>query len=269
MVSSMHLEATDCPEQPGSEMTSKQTGIEPAPVRTPTWGLQSQFVPGPKAVFDSVEDLASAVLPVMQAVSEAIGRNCEVVLHDLSKRDLSHSVYAIYNGLVSRRAVGSPSTNLGLEALRDEAAEHDEFGYTSRSSDGRTFRSSSVYYRNSSGEIIAALCINYDLTPLQQAGASIDGLLQPGPDSSSTREVIAPDISRVLEEMVNAAIKSTSRTPAAMDKNDRVQVMAVLERQGAFTVKRSVDQVAARLGISKVTAYGYLEEARRNNAGPS
>lgn len=231
--------------------------------RSPVWGLQAREIAAVPVVCETVEQLAAVLLPVMQAVCEAVGRNCEVVLHDLSKRDLSHSVYAIYNGAVSNRGVGSPSTSLGLEALRDESADHNGFGYSSRSADGRAFRSSSIYYRNSRGQIIAALCVNFELTHLQEASRALDFLLRPGPGSDSTREVIATDISRVLEDLVDAAVAATGRTPASMDKNDRVQVMAILERQGAFSIKRAVEYVADRLGVSKVTAYGYLEEARR------
>lgn len=234
--------------------------------RRASWGLQAREISAAPAGCETVEELAVVLLPVMQAVCEAVGRNCEVVLHDLSKRDLSHSVYAIYNGAVSNREVGSPSTSLGLEALRDESADHNSFGYSSRSVDGRAFRSSSIYYRNSQGRIIAALCVNFELTHLQEAARALDFLLRPGPNSDSTREVIATDIFRVLEDLVDAAVAATGRTPASMDKNDRVQVMGILEKQGAFNIKRAVEYVADRLGVSKVTAYGYLEEARRRTS---
>lgn len=235
-------------------------------LRRPGWGLQAREVSAVSAGCETVEELAVVLLPVMQAVCEAVGRNCEVVLHDLSKRDLSHSVYAIYNGAVSNREVGSPSTNLGLEALRDEAADHNSFGYSSRSVDGRAFRSSSVYYRNSRGQIIAALCVNFELTHLQEAARALDFLLRPGSTSDSTQEVIVTDIFRVLEDLVDAAVAATGRTPASMDRNDRVQVVGILEKQGAFNIKRAVEYVADRLGVSKVTAYGYLEEARRRTS---
>lgn len=267
MVKSMHPAQESCLEGSLEQPTSKPNRNNRD--RSPSWGLQSAFPPGPKTDFESVEELAEAILPVMIAACDAAGRNCEAVLHDLSRRDLSHSVWAIYNGKVSRRTVGSPSTNLGLEALRDEAADHDQFGYTSQSSDGTLFRSSSIYYRNREGRIIAAVCFNYDLTPLQQAAGALDSLLQSNPERSAAQEVIAPDISRVLEGMIDAAIKTTGRPAPLLDKADRINVLSILERQGAFTVKRSIEQVAGRLGISRVTAYAYLDEVRRGELGPA
>ena len=123
----------------------------------------------PRPVFNHIGEVYAAMQPVMQAIAETIGDNCEIVLHDLSSGDLDKTVYAIYNGLVSGRKVGGPSTNLGVEVLDDPYRNHDEFGYRAVTDDGRELRSSSVYFRNPQGQIIAALCINYDLTDIQEA----------------------------------------------------------------------------------------------------
>ncbi len=215
--------------------------------------------------FDSIEELAATVAPLMQAIASALGPHCEVVLHDLAPRDLAHSIFAIVNGHVSGRAVGGPSTNLGIDALRDDAADHDDFGYRGRTADGRELRSSSVYFRDAEGLILAALCINVDLTPLQHAQAAVAALL-PAPEPTEIvpeKELVGSDIGAVLDGMIEAAIAAVGKAPALMGKPDRIATLRILDQRGAFAVKRSVDQVAARLGISRVTAYNYLDEIRR------
>jgi predicted transcriptional regulator YheO len=42
-----------------------------------------------------------------------------------------------------------------------------------------------------------------------------------------------------------------------------MDVLATLDQQGAFEIRRSVEMVSRRLGISKVTAYAYLDELRK------
>ena len=37
----------------------------------------------------------------------------------------------------------------------------------------------------------------------------------------------------------------------------------LLEDRGAFHIKRAAEKISARLGVSRVTAYGYLDEVRR------
>jgi predicted transcriptional regulator YheO len=215
-----------------------------------------------KGRFESIEAAHSVLEPVMRAIASAVGDHCEVVLHDLSQRDLNHTIYAIINGHVTGREVGGPSTNLGLEAVRNEAAEHDEFGYPGRTADGRELHCSSVYYRDASGRIIAALCINIDLTPLQTAQNILSALLPSAAQEKRDREFHAHDIASLLDSMIADAVSAVGRPVATMDKSDRIAVLRTLDDLGAFHVKRSVETVAKRLGISKVTAYAYLDQMR-------
>lgn len=225
--------------------------------------------PAPESVtatFETIAELRAVLLPVMKAVTAAVGQHCEVVLHDLSGRDLSHSIDAIENGHVTGRSVGGPSTNLGFDVLSNESAEHDSFGYLGQTSNGRQLHCSSVYYRNSAGSVIGALCVNIDLTALQNAKTILNSLLPMPPADTSPKEVFGADISTVLDSMIEAGIDAVGKGPAMMDKADRVAVLRYLETRGAFAVKRSVEHVARRLGVSRVTAYGYLEELRGNRA---
>jgi predicted transcriptional regulator YheO len=202
--------------------------------------------------------------PVMKAIATAAGPHCEVVLHDLSERDMEHTITAIENGHVTGRHVGGPSTNRGLELLRKEAEDHNEFGYRARTGDGRELRCSSVYFRDPDGHVIAALCINIDMTPLHAARSALDAALK---DTNSTEtsfadEVFADDINGVLDNLLETAVNATGKSVALMDRDDRIEVLRFLEKKGAFFVKRAADRVARRLNISRVTVYNYLDQIR-------
>lgn len=214
------------------------------------------------------EDIAAAhrmLAPVMEAIAAVGGTHCEVVLHDLTRGDLEHSVYAIINGHVSGRSVGGPSTNLGAEVLRNQDKDHNAFGYRGRTADGRELISSSVYYRDREGRIIASLCINRDLSPVQGAMASLAALLpeSPGSATDAPHELVGPDVTSVLEDMISEAIAATGKPATAMTKADRIEVLRLLEDRGAFHIKRAAEKVSTRLGVSRVTTYGYLDEVRR------
>lgn len=205
------------------------------------------------------EDLEATLLPVMRAIASAVGSHCEVVLHDLRDRNMGETIRAIENGHVSGRRAGGPSTNLGLEVLADEAANHDAHGYFGRTADGRDLHCSSVYYRDDDGSVIAALCINVDLTGLQHARSAVDSLM---PQRESPKELVTPDINSLLDQMIEQAIAATGKPVPLMDKDERIAVLRHLDRKGAFFIKRSMEQVTTRLAISKVTGYTYLEEIR-------
>lgn len=216
--------------------------------------------------YESVADILATFRPVMHALAAAAGPGCEVVLHDLSAPDpdLSHTIAAIENGHVTGREVGGPSSSLGIGVLHNQGADHNAFGYRGFTSDGRQLRCSSVYFRNSAGRIIAALCVNFDVSTIEQARALLDGLLPQAPSHDQPNEFFGRDLMAVMDAMVTEAIREIGKPLGQMTRDDRIAVLTKLDQQGALQMRKGVENIAARLGISRVTAYAYLEEARNH-----
>jgi predicted transcriptional regulator YheO len=217
--------------------------------------------------FESAAEALVAFRPVMRAIAAASGPACEVVLHNLDGTDvdLRHTIMAIENGHVTGREVGGPSTSIGLEVQKDPNADHDAFGYRGFTSDGRELRCSSVYLHNRAGRIVAALCINVDLSAMQQARALLGSLL-PHPEAGATAapdEYFGRDLVSVMDAMITEAIHEVGRPVTQMSRDDKIGVLQRLDAQGATQMRKSVESIAVRLGISRVTAYAYLDEARR------
>lgn len=216
--------------------------------------------------YATAADVVAVYRPAMHAMAAAGGPNCEVVLHDLSAPDLDlgHTIVAIENGHVTGRAVGGPSTNLGIGVIHDQASDHDAFGYKGLTRDGRELRCSSIYFRNAVGTIIAALCINVDLSQVQQAKSLLESVAPTrGAESGEDpREFIDQDLVSVMNAMIAETIRSIGKPVEQMNREDRMAVLTKLDEQGALQMKKSVERIAAQLGISRVTAYSYLDEAR-------
>jgi predicted transcriptional regulator YheO len=201
--------------------------------------------------------------PVMRGITSAVGQHCEVVLHDLTGEDFEHTIAAIENGHVTGRSVGGPSTNLGLEVVREESSVGDEYGYRARTRDGRELHCSSVYFHDDDGYVIAALCINVDVTPFIAARGALNDVLDGASRGVPDRgEIFASDINELLDQMIEEAVASTGKAVSMLSRDDRLAIMRVLDERNAFSVKRAVDRVSGRLGISRVTVYNYLDEIR-------
>jgi len=220
--------------------------------------------------YETMAEILTAFRPVMHAMAAAGGSDCEVVLHDLSapNPDLGHTIAAIENGHVTGREVGGPSTSLGARVLHNQGEDHNAFGYPGFTSDGRQLRCSSVYFRNSAGRIIAALCVNVDLSTVQRARALLDGMLPQPPDDSRDQpnEFFGRDLMAVMDAMVTDAIREIGKPVEQMSRADRIAVLTKLDQRGALQMRKGVESIAARLGISRVTAYSYLDEARNQDA---
>lgn len=221
--------------------------------------------------YESVADILMVFRPVMHAMAAAAGPGCEVVLHDLSapKPDLGHTIAAIENGHVTGREIGGPSSSLGAAVLHNQSADHNAFGYRGLTSDGRRLRCSSVYFRNSAGRIIAALCVNVDVSAIHQARILLEGLL---PQESANapeqpNEYFGQDLVGVMDVMIAEAIREIGKPTDQMSRDDRISVLAKLDQQGVLQMRKGIERIAARLEISRVTAYAYLDEARSQAPG--
>lgn len=221
-----------------------------------------------RETYESVPEILERYHPVMRAVAAAGGPSVEVVLHNLDGADvdLSHTIVAIENGHVTGREVGGPSTNLGLDVMQNRRADHDAFGYRGFTSDGRELRCSSIYFHNRAGDIIASLCVNVDVSSVQQARNLLDALLpQPAPDAAAgPDEYIGRDLVSVMDAMITETIVEVGRPVTQMSRDDKIGVLQRLDARGATQMRKSVETIAVRLGISRVTAYSYLDEARRD-----
>ncbi|MFK4790923.1 transcriptional regulator [Microbacterium sp. ZW T5_56] len=215
--------------------------------------------------YESADEVLRLYHPVLRAVATAAGSHVEVVLHNLDGADvdLGHTIVAIENGHVTGRSVGGPSTSLGLDVLRNRRGNHDALGYTAYTSDGRELRCSSVYFYNAAGDIIASLCVNVDLSPLQRARDAVDALLPRHVSAGNApREHFGVDLISVMDSMISDAIGEIGRPVESMSRDDKIMVLERLDERGATQMRKSVEAIAKRLGISRVTAYAYLDEAR-------
>ncbi|MBE0528613.1 MAG: helix-turn-helix domain-containing protein [Thermoleophilia bacterium] len=67
--------------------------------------------------------------------------------------------------------------------------------------------------------------------------------------------------------MVTTIVGEMGKTPAAMTREEKMQVVKRLEERGAFLVKRSAEQIAEALDLSRYTIFAYLKEIRHGGAG--
>jgi Uncharacterized protein conserved in bacteria len=208
-------------------------------------------------VIKNIEEALELLKPVTKAIASALGPNCEVVLHDMSK--LEHSIIAIENGHITGRKIGDSSTNLGLEVIRKPEEEGDIHNYMSQSRDGKILKCSSIYFRDETGKAVAAICINYNITDFIMAANVLNEFVK---TDKKVEETFSGDINDVIETLLEEAVSYAGKPVPFMQKEDKMKVLKYLDEKGVFTVKRSMDRVAMFLDISKFTVYNYLEEIR-------
>lgn len=200
---------------------------------------------------------------VSQTIVKAFGSRCEIVIHDFE--DVSRSVIHI-SGNVTNREIGAPLTDMVLSVLRRHGDDAEDMPfYRNTSKDGKILKSSTTFIRNPEGSIIGAFCVNFDITDAIGFSAFIEELTTiPESSNEHSQETFASSKNETVKSFLDKAIKSIGKAPKAMTRKEKIGLIGILEKQGAFLIKGAVEIVAQGMGISKFTVYSYLKVVREN-----
>lgn len=209
-----------------------------------------------KKIFENLERVAAVLV-------ETLGRNCKVAIHDFA--NLPCSLVHV-NGNVIKRTAGSPVTDPVVKALRREGdGAKDLCNYKNTTKHGRTLKSSTTFIRDEKGKVVGAFCINYDITDFLNAVALVEDFIQTGDTGEEeTRETFPSPLNETIESLIGRIFRKAGKQPVTMSKAQKVALDGLLEIHGVFSIKGTVDHMAALLGVSKYTMYHYLKEVRSN-----
>lgn len=196
-----------------------------------------------------------------KALAAQFGDNCEIVVHDISKNDPENTIAIIENGHVSNRNQEAGPSHVALAAMQGERHRMpDEYNYLTQTADGRILRSSTVYINDEEGLPAGIFCINYDMTSLLMAKATIDSMTQ-DPRGGSEPERIPTNVNDLLDELLDRSVQIVGKPVAMMNKEDKVKAIGYLNEAGAMLITKSGDKIAKFFGISKYTLYSYLDSS--------
>lgn len=226
-------------------------------------------------------------------LGRVLGPDYEIVLHDLTEKE--RSVIAIANNHISGREIGAPLTNVALQIIADKSYHNSSYRlhYQGISSNEKRLRSSTMFIKNTDGELIGLLCINFDdsryielskrLLELCHPDAFVETNFQfneaykkapaatlsgtentnrslplPGDKPeffhTSTNEVTSEAVSQLLQEMHLEHLRLT--------QEERILIIERLEESGIFLLKGAVKDTAEILNCSQASIYRYLSKIR-------
>ncbi len=214
----------------------------------------------------NIHPILKSIVPLVNSVAETLGKNCEVVLHEINGN--KKSIVAIKNGNITGRSIGSPMLDVGIKALTKDDNVDNILNYKNKSSDGRILKSSTTFIRDEKEKIIGCLCINIDISQFVLAKNALNELVQTDVNAEvSLEDFDSNSVNDVLVNIVSSTIESTGKPVAYMSKEEKVNVVKKLNEKGAFLIKGAIDYVAKILCVSRYTVYNYLDEIRINEKG--
>lgn len=191
--------------------------------------------------------------PTAAAIAALLAPQAEVVIHDLAKDRIA----GIWNAF-SKRQPGDPSL-LGDDP--ELIGDQDIYGpYEKAGADGGRLKSVSAVLSDESGRRVGLLCINFDVALFDKA---ID-LMQAFTRAEKPRPepIFAQDWREQINLGIRAFLQERQITLKALDRDDRVALVAALDAQNLFATRNAAQHVADALGLSRATIYNLLNDAR-------
>lgn len=225
-------------------------------------------------------DKLKKYIPVVHFIAEIMGKNCEVVLHDVTKPD--SSIVEIVNGHISGRKVSGPITDLALKVMKDKNYKDKHFicNYESVGKSKKMFRSSSYFIKDEQNEIIGMVCVNVDLTDLMNARSVLDDAImlstvadianQEHNQAEQTKsafdlnvlESFEDNIEDLLLSLIKGVLSDSEIAPERMSPQEKMDIVRKLNEKGVFLLKGGVSEVAKHLDASEATIYRYLNKIK-------
>lgn len=202
-----------------------------------------------------------AYIPIANMIVKTFGKNCEVVLHDLTQP--KNSVVYAANGDVTGRKVGQSFDHLIKMVLLNKDFKDDYVVNYFLKQKMEKIKSSSALIRDEKDEVIGMLCLNYDLTLSHLLQKELEDFLG-APTGQETKEsekyVLDQDIVSILDNLIEKIFENTNIEK--LTRKDSLEIIKFMDEKGIFLVKGSIDKVAKYMGVSKVTIYSYLDSIR-------
>ena len=215
-------------------------------------------------------------ISLVQFLGLALGKNTEVVLHDLA--DPNNSIIAIANGHISGRKIGGPTTDLVLKVLKEGLKEKTTFitNYTAQVKGNNACRSSSFFIKDEKEKIVGVLCVNVDISQLAEARKVLDSLincevpektLPPQKPTAGLVEVfenLHDSIDDALSAIIDNVLLKYEAEPTRLSLDERIDAVRKLNENGLFLLKGGLSELAKRLEISEPTIYRYLNKVKES-----
>ncbi|RDH42357.1 helix-turn-helix transcriptional regulator [Zooshikella ganghwensis] len=178
----------------------------------------------------------------------------EVVIHNLATDTV---VYVANN--FSKRELNEIS-NLDESQFN---AEQTVIGpYEKLNWDGRKLKSISVVLKTPEQKNIGLLCINFDVSAMNDLQKALQLFLKPESLVPQPDELFQDDWQEKINVFVHDWLRSRQLTLNTLSREEKKELVATLFEQGAFHKKNAAEYIANVIGLSRATVFNYLKELR-------
>lgn len=192
---------------------------------------------------------------IADSIAMLLFPHAEVVIHELASQTVVH----IANN-ISKRKLGDDSA---IEDLAGEPLSASTLGpYEKLNWNGQKIRSISSVLRNDQGEPEALMCINLNLSVLDQAREALNAFFQVGRIIPQPDALFRDDWQERINTFVHFWLRERQLSLSVLNHRHKKELIEALFNEGAFDGRSSADYIANVLSMGRATVYKYVKAIR-------
>lgn len=210
-----------------------------------------------------------SIITVLDFISRVFGTDTEIVVHDL----VLGKIKWIRNGHITGRSENDEDDQTTMSISKRRAMESNTknmyIGGSSYTKGATHIRSSTLFLMDSDGKYKYAICINQNLT-------QVDNIYKFLENNFPSHVVSTVDQSDKVDDSIEALTRQLifdeieREKPFSSDSREaKLAIIQRLEDKGVFEVKGSIPIVCEFLQIAQATLYKYLKEIKQSKSSNS
>lgn len=200
--------------------------------------------------------ILKAFIPTANLIQKSSPSACEVVLHDLS--DPQHSVVYVA-GDVTGRKIGQSFDHLVKDVLNSKNFKDDYVANYFFAKDEKLVKSSTAFIRDQHGEIVGPICVNVDASVAKSLFEVAGNFLKASENEPDGEQ--NDDVTKIVLNLIDKIIAKNEGKK--LKKEQKLEFVGFINEKGIFNIKGAIEVVAAKLNVSKITIYGYLDQLKK------
>ncbi len=209
-----------------------------------------------------MKDSFSRYIPIADAIALLFQPYAEVVIHDIASDTVAY-IANPYSG----RKIGDAS----LLGPLDESSEGFPYGiaiegpYENAGNKGQRIRSISMALEDDKGATIGIMCANADFSAMEASLDVLENFLRPMNLDAPPKVLFQNDWKDNIKLEIRTFLTENKISFDKINSTHRKSLVERLEGKKLFYARKSIEQLADILSVSRATVYNDLRLIRKNN----
>lgn len=211
-----------------------------------------------------MKDWITRYIPIADAIAQLFQPYIEVVIHDIESDTIAYIANPYSNRKIGDVSQLGPFGKGSQEFPYGVAVEGP---YENAGNRGQRIRSISSALKDNEGNVVGIMCTNADFSIMEASLNVLEDFLRPMSLEAPPKVLFQNAWKDNIKLEIRSFLTDNDISFDKIDSTHRKKLIKKLEAKSLFYARKSVEQLADILGVSRATIYKDLKLIRKNDKG--